>query len=338
VEHQTQYVGIDLHRRRSVIVRRSETGETLDKVRIDNDPVALAAEVTKAGPHPDVVLEATYGWYWAADVLKECGATVHLAHPLGNNWGHRRVKNDERDATDLVDLLRMGRLAEAWIAPPPLRELRELIRYRAKLVQLRGNLKSQVHSVLAKEGVTVPMSDLFGVGGRRLLFETALAHAYRVRVESLLDLLEICDREVDMLEKEVGPYFAGDLGYQAIVAIPGVGPVLAAVFVSEIGDVSRFKSARHLCSWAGLTSTHHESDEKVRRGHITKQGSRLVRWAAVEAVAHQRGVTAVGRHHHRVAERRGNKIGRVAAARKLLTLVYYGLRDGEIRCLAQMTE
>ena len=338
MEHQTQYVGIDLHRRRSVIVRRSETGETLDKVRIDNDPVALAAEVTKAGPHPDVVLEATYGWYWAADVLKECGATVHLAHPLGNNWGHRRVKNDERDATDLVDLLRMGRLAEAWIAPPPLRELRELIRYRAKLVQLRGNLKSQVHSVLAKEGVTVPMSDLFGVGGRRLLFETALAHAYRVRVESLLDLLEICDREVDMLEKEVGPYFAGDLGYQAIVAIPGVGPVLAAVFVSEIGDVSRFKSARHLCSWAGLTPTHHESDEKVRRGHITKQGSRLVRWAAVEAVAHQRGATAVGRHHHRVAERRGNKIGRVAAARKLLTLVYYGLRDGEIRCLAQTTE
>lgn len=113
---------------------------------------------------------------------------------------------------DLVDLLRMGRLAEAWIAPPPLRELRELIRYRAKLVQLRGNLMSQVHSVLAKEGVTVPMSDLFGVGGRRLLFETALAHAYRVRVESLLDLLGICDREVDMLEKEVGPYFAGDLG------------------------------------------------------------------------------------------------------------------------------
>ena len=78
------------------------------------------------------------------------------------------------------------------------------------------------------------------------------------------------------------------------MAIPGVGPVLAAVFVAEIGDVSRFKSARHLCSWAGLTPTHHESDEKVRRGHITKQGSRLVRWAAVEAVAHQRGAHRIG--------------------------------------------
>ena len=108
------------------------------------------------------------------------GGNVHLAHPLGNNWGHRRVKNDERDATDLVDLLRIGRLAEGWVAPPPLRELRELVRYRAKLVNLRSGLKAQVHSVLAKEGVTVPMTDLFGKRGQRLLDEVELGHAYLV--------------------------------------------------------------------------------------------------------------------------------------------------------------
>ena len=110
---------------------------------------STAASTTTARPsppswprpeHPEVILEATYGWYWAADVLEECGATVHLAHPLGNNWGHRRVKNDERDAADLVDLLRIGRLAEAWIAPPALRELR-LVRSRGKLVQLRTGLQ-----------------------------------------------------------------------------------------------------------------------------------------------------------------------------------------------------
>ena len=335
MEQLQQYVGIDLHRRRSVIVRRTAAGETLETVRIDNDPVALAAELAKAGEHPEVILEACYGWYWAADVIQECGGNVHLAHPLGNNWGHRRVKNDVRDANDLVDLLRMGRLAEAWVAPPPLRELRELIRYRAKLVHLRAGLKAQVHAVLAKEGVAVPMSDLFGTRGQLLLDKAALADAYRIRVESLRDLMELTDREIAMLEKEIAPYFAGDLGYQAVQAIPGVGPVLASIFVAEIGDVSRFKSARHLCSWAGLTPTHHESDEQVRRGHITKQGSRLVRWAAVEAVARQRGPTAIRVLHHRVAERRGKQIGRVAAARKLLILVYYGLRDGEIRCLAE---
>ena len=111
--------------------------------------------------------------------------------------------------------------------------------------------------------------------------------------------------------------------------------MLAGIFVAEIGDVTRFRSASHLTSWAGLTPMHRESDLKVRRGHITKQGSRLVRWAAVEAVVRQRGHTTVRAHHRRVAERRGSQIGRVAAARKLLIYVYYGLRDGEIRCLAK---
>jgi transposase len=130
-----------------------------------------------------VVIEATYGWYWAVDVLEACGATVHLAHPLGvKAFSYRRVKNDVRDAKDLADLLRMGRLAEGWIAPPYLRQLRELVRHRAKLVALRSGLKAQVHAVLAKEGVAVPMSDLFGKAGMSLLRDTPLGTCYRMRV------------------------------------------------------------------------------------------------------------------------------------------------------------
>ncbi len=102
----------------------------LSKTHIDNDPVALAQAVAAAGPEPEVVLEATFGWYWAADLLQEMGARVHLAHPLGNNWGNRRVKNDERDAADLVDLLRLGRLAESWIVHPRPESWREMTRYR----------------------------------------------------------------------------------------------------------------------------------------------------------------------------------------------------------------
>src|SRR6185369_9773825 len=92
-----QVVGIDLHRRRSVIVRMTDDGRKLETVRITNSPAALRREIAKAGQHPRVVVEATYGWYWAADVLEEAGAEVHLAHPLGvKAYTYRRVKNDER--------------------------------------------------------------------------------------------------------------------------------------------------------------------------------------------------------------------------------------------------
>ena len=330
-----QFVGMDLHRRRSVLVRMSETGERLETVRIVNDRDRLAAVMARAGEAPEVVLEATYGWYWAADALAELGAGVHLAHPLGvKAFSYRRVKNDERDAADLADLLRMGRLPEAWIAPPETRELRELVRHRAKLVHLRSGLRSQVHAVLAGQGVAVPVSDLFGLGGMRLLERAPLSAAARQRIDSLLRLIEVFDVEIDAAAKTTAGQLKTHPGYQAVQTLPGVGPILGAIFVVEIGDVTRFPDPTRLASWAGLTPKHHESDTTVRRGRITKQGSRLVRWAAVEAVQHISPHTRLGAYRDRVAERRGRNIGKVAAARELIECVYYALRDGTVKRLA----
>ena len=198
---------------------------------------------------------------------------MHLAHPLGvKGFRYRRVKNDVRDAADLADLLRMNRLPEAWIAPPATRELRELVRYRAKIVALRSGLKAQVHAVLAKAGVLIPVSDLFGVGGRQRLAKVPLGAAYVQRVISLLELIDAVDAHETRFSVMVADKLVGHAGYQAIQQLPGVGPILGAVFVAEIGDVHRFADPARLCSWAGLTPRHHESDTVVRRGHITKQG------------------------------------------------------------------
>lgn len=146
----------------------TEAGEPLESVRILNDVESLDRVIARAGEDPEVVLEATYGWYWAVDALREACARVHLAHPLGvKAFEYRRVKNDFRDAVDLADLLRMGRLPEAWIAPPATRELRELVRHRAKLVALRSGRKAEVHAVLAKCGIQVLMSDLLPNGADR---------------------------------------------------------------------------------------------------------------------------------------------------------------------------
>src|ERR1700682_3940514 len=102
-----QFVGIDLHRQRSVIVRQTDSGEQLSAVRIVNDPVALGLQLEKAGSNPQVVLEATYGWYWAVDVLQAAGALVHLAHPLGvKGFRYRRGEKDVRGGGGVSVLLR----------------------------------------------------------------------------------------------------------------------------------------------------------------------------------------------------------------------------------------
>ena len=330
------YVGIDLHRRRSVVVVLNEDGERVSWSRIDNTPANLAGEIVAAGgPACEVAMEATWGWYWAADVIGECGARLHLAHPLGiAGYENRRVKNDIRDATLLADLLRMGRLPEAWIAPPEIRELRELVRYRHKLSRLRAGLKGQVHQTLGKEGAIPELQGIWKSGGQRWLSELDLGDAYANRIGSLRELIAAHGREIVALDARIHQRLKGHPGYEAIQAIAGVGPVFAAVFVAEIGDVTRFDNPRRLCSWAGLTPRHRESDSHVRRGSISKQGSRLLRWAAVEAISARNCEPRLAAIKRDIGERRGRGIGRVAAARQLLTLVFYGMRDGHIRCLA----
>jgi transposase len=154
-------------------------------------------------------------------------------------------------------------------------------------------------------------------------------------VTSLRHLTGELTGEITMLSEVIADLLAGDRGYQVIQQLPGIGPVLAAVIIAEIGDVTRFQNAGQLCSWAGLTPRHRESDTRVARGHVTKQGSRLLRWALIEAVQHVPADTLAGAVKAAIIARRGKEAKNIAkvAAGRLLTLVFYGMRDGQIRCL-----
>src|SRR6266536_2285750 len=311
-----EIVGMDLHRRRSVLVRMTPDGRKLETTRITNSPAELRRVIARAGKHPRVVLEATYGWYWAADTLAAAGAKVHLAHPLGvRGFRYRRVKNDEKDAADLADLLR--------------------------LVRLRTSCKDQVHAVLAKLGIPVTCTDIFGVWGNTWLDGLELGQPYAGKVASLRTLAGELTAEITVLEAAIADLLARHDGYHAIRALPGIGPVLGAVLVAEIGDITRFATPARLCSWAGLTPRQRESDTKVSRGHITKQGSPLVRWALVEAIQHVPAGHPLRRRKEDILARRGaqaKNIAKIAAARQLLTWVFYAMRDGQVRALATATQ
>ncbi|MGI5509152.1 IS110 family transposase [Streptomyces sp. CA-106131] len=205
-------------------------------------------------------------------------------------------------------------------------------------MHIRTSAKDQIHAVLGKTGVRVPVSDLFGRSGGTWLAGLLLPGAFALRVTSLLKLIAFLDSEVSALDALLADRLADDPGYHAVQTIPGIGPVFAAVMVAEIGDIHRFAGPAQLASWAGLTPRHRASDTKVHRGRITKQGSALLRWACVEAVQRCRTDTPMRRLYDRITDRRdtaARNVAKTAAARKLLTYVYYALRDGEVRALAQ---
>jgi transposase len=336
MSNPTRWIGIDLHRRRSQIAVVDEHGELSLSRRIVNDREAFLELLGDPGS-AHVVLEATYGWEWLAELLEEGGYDVHLAHPLRTRAiAAARVKTDAIDAKTLAHLLRAGFLPEAYIAPRELRDLRELLRHRATLTRMRSAVKNRVHAILAKHGIANEHSDLFGAGGRAFLATLELRDAPRRRLDSLLSLIGDFDREIATTTAEIEQCAKADDRVAVLCQIRGVGRYTAMLIIAEIGDVHRFPTARHLCSWAGLAPSVRSSDGKARLGHITHQGSPALRWALVEAA--QKITTGSGPlrdKFERIAKRRGRKIAKVAIAREILTLAYYGLRDGEIRCLAR---
>jgi transposase len=330
-------VGIDLHKRRSHIAVVSEDGRRLVSRRIDNDPATFLELLREIDGESKIAVEATYGWEWLADVLEEAGYELHLAHPLRTKAiASARVKTDSVDALTLAHLLRTDLLPEAYIAPRELRDLRDLLRHRVALTQMRSALKNRVHALIARQGIRHEHTDLFGKAGFEFLSALELREPPRRRLDSLLALIADFDREIAATTREIDQRARRDDRVDVLCQIRGVGPYTAMLVIAEIGDITRFAKARKLCAWAGLTPTVRSSDGKARLGHISRQGSRPLRWALVEAAQHNvRGSGPLRQDFERIAKRRGNKIAKVAVARKILTLCYYGLRDGEIRCLAR---
>jgi len=329
------YVGVDLHRKRSHVVALDPAGELLANRRIDNDPEQFLRVFGELGPEPlQVAFEATYGWGWFADLLADAGISAHMAHPLGTKAiASARVKNDAVDAKTLAHLLRTNLLPEAWIAPPDVREARRLARSRTALVRIRSRVKCQSHAIVADHGLHPPVSDMFGIGGRSWLEDVELPPASRSRILANLRLVDALGQEIETADRELRTAFRGDPRVHRLMAIPSIGFTSAAVVTAEVWDVSRFPAPEKLCSWAGLTPSERSSAESVRRGHISKQGSRWLRWILVEAAASGPRDPELRAFSERIARRRGTKIARVALARRLLTLCFYALRD-ETGCRA----
>jgi transposase len=333
----TVYVGMDVHRKRSQVAIVDDAGVPQRNRNLANDPATLIPVLGALPPGTPVAFEAAYGWGWLVELLEELELEPHLVHPSRcKAIASARLKNDKVDAAILAQLLRADLLPEAWIAPPPVRQLRALLRHRAQLVRLRTLLRNRIHAVLADHGHDRPEGCWSGPG-RAWLASLPLPAVSREVVEDDLALIEALQQPIDRLDWEVHQRAKAEPAVKVLTQLPGVGPFTAMVILAETGDISRFGSARKLAAWAGLTPTVRGSDRTVRHGHISKQGSAWLRWILCEAAQTAKRHPDFAATYQAIARRRGKKIATTAIARKLLARAWHLLTDAQITAPQALT-
>jgi transposase len=274
-----------------------------------------------------VAFGAAFGWSWLADLLEDYGFEAHLVHPLRcKAIASARLKNDKVDAAILAQLLRADLLPEAWIAPHPVRQLRALLRHRAGLVRLRTMLQNRIHAVVADFGYDRAGSYLTGPG-RGWLAGLELPAISRELVTDYLAVIDGLAPVIERIDGELRQHAKADPRVKVLTELPGVGQFTALVMLAEIGDITRFPSARKLASWAGLTPTVRGSDLSVRHGHISKQGPAWLRWVLNQAAQTAKRSPEFSATYSAIAKRRGKKIATIAISRKLLTRAWHLLAD-----------
>jgi transposase len=324
------YVGIDVHRKRSQVAVVDQSGEVLVNRNVPNGVEPILRVTGGLPPGTAAAFEAAYGTSWLVELLEGYGFTPHLVHSLRcKAIASARLKNDRVDAATLAQLLRADLLPEARIAPPPVRQLRALLRHRVALVRLRTLLRNRIHAIVADYGHDRPAGVYWSGPGRAWLGSLDLPAVSRELVGDDLGLIGALQERIDRLDWEIRQRARSDPRVKVLTQLPGIGPFTALVILAEIGEVSRFGSARKLASWAGLTPTVRGSDRVAHYGHISKEGPVWLRQVLCEAAQTARRSPQFAASYQAIAKRRGKKIATTAVARKLLTRAWHLLTDAE---------
>jgi transposase len=325
------YVGLDLSRKRLDFDARVAGGELFERGAVPPDADGLAGLVERLGD-ADVlaVIESMNGARFVHDRLELHGWDVRIADAVkAKGLAPLACKTDKIDAWVLAELARLDLVPEIWLPDPTVRAERERARFRLHLVKHRSALKNRVHSVLIAHGIANPTSDLFGLGGRRLLARLSLPEPWRSTTAAALALIDTLDEQVGACERELRALGAEHRYVPLLISCPGIAWILAFTIASEIGDIARFPTPTKLVGYSGLTPKVDQSGEQDRRGPLRKNGPNYLRWALVEAAhtasQHPLYRPILERNRARHGRKRGTKIAALTIARKLAESIWHML-------------
>ncbi|MBU4245530.1 MAG: IS110 family transposase [Nanoarchaeota archaeon] len=328
MSNTNNYIGVDLHKKTCYITVMNKEGVIKKQTEISTDVDKVKKFFGKYQGMP-VAVESTMNWIPFYENLESLGLNVSLSNPLQTKAiASARIKNDKVDSRVLADLLRTNLLPTAYIQPREIRDLKELVRQRINYVELRTRIKNKIHSVMFKTNIKHEFSNLYGKAGMEFLRTVELRDIFREELNRYLITLELLNKQIGELEDNIEKNAKEDYDCKLLMTIPGISFFTALVIKSEIGDIGRFPNANKLCAYAGLIPSTYQSAEKIRFGRITKRGSKWLRKSMVDAVTSgSRNQNKISIFYRKLKKNKGTGKAKVAAARKLCSVVFAILKD-----------
>lgn len=326
------FVGMDLHKSYLQVAVLDGKGKVLKNSRIHNDLSKVGRffdHIGGSGNSGDVkvVMESSCVWYNIYEYLsEERQLDVSLSNPFKTRAiASAKIKTDKLDALKLADLLRGGYIAKCYVPDRKIMDLRQLVRHRIVLVRMRTKLKNKIHGITLMQGVRITDTSAFSNN-----YVQKLKQLNDYRIDAYLRLIDSLDLEIKKVSKEIQSRAEKEDVTKLLLTIPGIGYYSALLILSEIGDINRFPDSYHLCSYAGLVPTTRSSGGITYHGAITKTGSKHLRWIMIECVHTHMRISKnsnITRFYTRLAKRKGNSKAVVAAASKLLKVVYWVMKE-----------
>ena len=327
------FIGIDLHKHFIQVCGINQEGFVVEEMRLPTIKEAIKERLKKYSHKAKTCLEATFCWWWLVDTLSE----INLNPVLANSKKLKLItssnlKNDKIDAKKLAHLLRLNFLPASYITPLPLRELKELLRYRRLLIKYRTSLKDRIHSLLDKLNIKHRFSDLFFSCGLLFLKNLSLQLVYKFSLNQLLKNIEEINHHIKEIERKLNTSFLPLFKEKITLlrTIPGIDKLASLTIVAEIGDIYRFPNHKKLAFYSGLVSRIYETSDKTYYGKIKKEANIYLRNVLLEAIPHLiKKDPDIYSYYQRILVKKGKNKARIATARKLITKIFYMLKENK---------
>ncbi|MEX2605187.1 MAG: IS110 family transposase [Gracilimonas sp.] len=325
------HVGIDLHSRNMTLVAINDNGKLLEEQKLTNTPANLDRFFSPFKQPVQAVVECTSYWYWVSDWCNAHQVPLTLAHAkMLKAISYAKVKTDSVDARTLAELLRVGLIPEAHQCRRDQRDLRELTRGRLRMIEQRSGLQSSLWQLATKYNVIVQDVGWRYLGKLADFLQQQLPDVAWMEAQLLLDQIRLSQDHISALEQAIEEQSSFHEDVERLKVLPGFGLVCAWTVVAEIGDITRFPSAKQFTSYCRLVPGSKDSGGKHRHRSKNKDGNRYLRiafnQAAIIAYTHY---PVVKEFYKKVRRRSGKHVARTVVGKELAKIVWHMLSKEE---------